>query len=407
MRGRLGMAYHANGFAEAAIATYGQAAALDPSDFRWPYLRALLEAESGALDAALASLDQALDLDPQRPSAWLWRGTWLLDAGRQADAAVAFRRALEVAVVDAHRVAATSGLARTLLRSDQAAAAAALLEPVAEEFDHPYPRRLLGQAYRRLGRGQEADTAAAQSAEAAALEWPDAERRAVADQVRGFSGRLSQAEELIDQGRPTAALAILEPLRAAHPDDRVLLNNLAVAYGRAGRQDAALAVLGHGLDMHSEYHVFHFNIASAYEERGDAQSALRHLDQAIAAQPSFLPAHEEKIALLVAKRRYDDAMAAIDGAERLGALSPATLFYAGVIAGADERWAAAAERFEQVLRRDAAYPKAHLYLGRALAEAKRFDEAHTAFELAAAFGTPPSAVADARARLAVLRQGAP
>ena len=56
MRGRLAMAYEANGFQDEAMITYEQAAALDQTDFRWPYLAAHLKARHERHQAALNDL---------------------------------------------------------------------------------------------------------------------------------------------------------------------------------------------------------------------------------------------------------------------------------------------------------------------------------------------------------------
>lgn len=80
-RGRLAMAYEANGFAEAALTTYAQAAVLDPSEFDWPYLRALLLWEIGDHEAALDSLDASIAIDDGYLPAWLHRGAWVLAQG--------------------------------------------------------------------------------------------------------------------------------------------------------------------------------------------------------------------------------------------------------------------------------------------------------------------------------------
>ena len=408
MRGRLAMAYHANGFADAAIASYAQAEQLDPLDSRWPYLKALLLAESGAQQAAFDSLDRALAADPAYLPAGLWRGTWLLDEDRSAPAAEAFQRVLTLAesaekgsrspVERSAAVAAKVGLARALLREGEAQEAAGLLEPLVADFDHPYPKRILAQAYRALGRQDEAQRYAERSREAEPLTWADERRATLTEHVRGFSGLLSQAETLIEQGRAAAALRLLEPLRETHPQDRVLLNNLAAAYGMSGRPQAVVDVLLPAIATQDNA-LFHLNLAAAYRELGRRDDALRHVRRAVSLQPNLVAAREELAALLVRAQRYDEALAAIEAAERDGRQTAALLTYAGLIEGYRERWPAAVERFEQALRLDPGHSRTHLYLGHALIGAGRVAEARSALALAAAAGVPAHDVAAARARL--------
>ena len=407
MRGRLAMAYHANGFITAAAQTYAQAARLEPAEFRWPYLRALLLAESGDHDTALASVQRALAIDPAYVPAWLWQGSWLLDAGSATAASAAYERGLRLTDDPVVKAAATVGLARVRLRAGEADAALQLLRPLTTQFDHPYVWQLLAQAHRRVGDEEAARQAATRGRHPTALGWPDEHREALAEFVRGFSGRLSQAETLLNQGRPAAALAILEPLREQHGDDRVLMNNLAAAYGMSNSPDAVLAVLSQAIERQPNYYLFHYNIAATYAELDDVAKALGHLDEALRLSPGFLPAHEEKVALLVGEGRGEDALAAIDAAAEEGRQSPTLAFTAGLIEGARQRWPAAIARFNQLVTLYPWHGGGNLYLGRSYAEAGRFNDARRAFTRALAAGASAEDVADAQARLGDLEAGRP
>ena len=81
-RGTLGLAYEANGYDAAALATYEQAETFAPDAFAWPYLQAILQQQQAHFDKAFAALDRATEIDPTYAPAWLWRGHWLLDMDR-------------------------------------------------------------------------------------------------------------------------------------------------------------------------------------------------------------------------------------------------------------------------------------------------------------------------------------
>ena len=117
MRGRLGMAYDANGFGDAAATTYAHAQALEPQEFLWPYLHAFAVAAGGDLQQAVQMMDEAIAIDAAYPPAWLQRATWLLDLDRLADAVAAFERALELDPTDEMALVAKAGLARVLVRA--------------------------------------------------------------------------------------------------------------------------------------------------------------------------------------------------------------------------------------------------------------------------------------------------
>lgn len=427
MRGRLAMAYHANGFVEAALESYRQAHALAPDDARWPYLRALLLAETGENGEALRTMRDALAVDASYVPGLLWVGNWLLDDDELDAAAATF---LQVAVLGDERymaragadsvprngqgvpvrgpvessmlTAAQVGLARVRLRSGgsrNARDAASLLEPVVAHFSHPQAARILAQAYRELGRESDAQRFAALGREATPLVWRDERREALAQHIRGFSGTLTQGQSLIAQGRPRAALELLQPLLDDHPRDAVLLNNLAAAYGMMDAPQAVLDTLLPAIDAHPENHLLHYNVAVALADLGRSDDALRHVRRAVALQPGFLQAREEEVSLLVNAQRHDEALAAVEAAVEEGRQTAAILVSAGLIEGARGQWPAAVGRFREAIDLDPSHAPAHMYLAHAHIELERFDDAREALSLAAALGASAEAVARAEEHL--------
>lgn len=397
-RGQLAMAYDANGFTDAAVASYAQAQALDAADFRWPYLRALRLGETGDYAAALHAIGHALEIDPEYPSAWLWRGTWLLDTGDAAGAQRAFEQAAAAAQDPRHALAARTGASRAFMAAGAFQQAADALADAA----HPYALRLLARAHQALGDEAAANNASARSA-AEPIDWPDAHRAELARHVAGFSGRLSQAESLLEAGNAKAAVEILEALRESHPTDRTLLNNLAVAYGEAGRPGSAFEVLLDGVEAYPDYYLFHINLAAAFEARGELASALRHTEKALALQESAKAAHDQRVRILRRLRRFDAALDAVDAAAAAGAQHRDMLYDAAVLEGARGRWDAAIRRFEQLTEYAPNDAKGHLFLGHGLAEAGRLEDAASAFAKAEALGAEEDALRTARARLAELK----
>jgi|TARA_B100001964_G_scaffold244821_1_gene328176 superkiller protein 3 len=399
VRGRLGMGYDANGFHTPAEVTYAQAEALDPKDFRWPYFRAIALAQLSRYEEGLASVDRAIAIDPGYASAWLWRGTWLLDLDRHEEAAEAYGRVGPAAdpIITA---VASAGIARTLMRQGRSDDAVVRLEAAAADYRHPAIMRLLANAYRRVGRIEDMRRIEV-GEDASSLTWPDKYLIAKQDYIRGFSGRMLIIERLIDQQKSQAALEMLEPLRETKPNDRRLLNKLSIAYSLAGRSDDAFETLRRGLEVHPDFHLLHYNIAVHYENRGEDQLALQHLNRALELHPGLQAARQRKISLLSRGERLEEALAATDAASRYGA-DPGVLFYGGLLAGALERWPLAIERFEQALRLDPAVARTHLFLGRSLAEVGRFDDARRALEQAQQMGAETEDMVAARRRLQYL-----
>jgi len=70
---------------------------------------------------------------------------------------------------------------------------------------------------------------------------------------------------------------------------RVLIDNLAMAYGVTGNLDRAEEVLQYGLSRDSTYPMFYYILANVYAERNDLDSTLRYLRLALAHRENVIP----------------------------------------------------------------------------------------------------------------------
>lgn len=406
LRGRLGMAYDANGFLDAAAATYAQAEALDREAFDWPYLRAFAVASGGDLEGAVLAVEDAIGIDGAYGPAWLQLGTWLLDLDRVAEAGAAFEQALGLDGGVAATLAAQAGLARLRLRQDRTDEAVAILESLLAQYDHPQLHRLAGLAYRAAGRPAEASDAARRGRDAPPLEWPDERREATEAHIRGFHGRLGLAETHLKRGDAHRAAAMLEALRESRPEDRTLINNLSIAYQRTGRPEQAAEVLRAGLASHPDYALFHFNLGSLAEDAGRPAAAIEHFGQAAALDPALAAAHERRAMLFMAQGQAEAARAALEALVPLGGAA-AAFHHAAMIAGAGGRWRSAIELLQRAVELAPGFATAHVFLGRALAESGDFEAARGALARAEALDTHSDDVEAALGRLAALEAGAP
>src|SRR4030095_4464090 len=113
--GKLAMNLDAHDFKNEALICYGKAAALNTTDYRWPYYQGILLYEQGSPDA-LKYFEQSINLKPNYLEARLRYGQALLDAGRLEEAARQFVKATEIDPKSSH---AYVGLARISLNQGQ------------------------------------------------------------------------------------------------------------------------------------------------------------------------------------------------------------------------------------------------------------------------------------------------
>ena len=404
MRGRLGMAYEVNDFVGAAADMYAQAEALDGKDFRWPYFRAVLVAESGDIEAALPHLDRAIAIDASYVPAWLYRGVWLNALGRYRQAREAFGHARELGATEI----ADSGTAQALIGEKRPQDALDLLEPLADQLRHPHVYRLLGRAYQAVGRTDDAKIAMARGRKADPMTWRDPLQHQKWPFEASLGRRLQHGERLLHSGRYEEAVDVLEAIRAKGVAEDAVFINLSLAYGRSGNQEQALAVAQEGFDAAPDNYRFHNVFAGIYQNDDDDESAMQHLQQSVDLNPAQVWPYERMADILMRGERYADALAAVDKALSYGAENPEQLYYtAGMLEGVRERWPAAVERFEQATALDASFTMAYIYLGRCLAEMGRFEDARAALAWAQRLGTHPEALASAEKRLADLVDESP
>ena len=164
--GTLCLAYHADLIYDRAERCYVVAEALDPSDWRWTYYRALAASDRGSVDALAGGMRKVVAVAPDFGPAWWRLGDAEFKEGRYDAAADAWRRARSAREPDrtppgppAHIASvqlssyAALGLARVALVQGDAEGARQILEPLtaaAPAFGPAF--RLLGETYTRLGR---------------------------------------------------------------------------------------------------------------------------------------------------------------------------------------------------------------------------------------------------------------
>ena len=396
MRGRLGMAYEVNDFYTEAAAAYAQAEQLDPTDFRWPYFRAVLTAEAGDFERAMPIIEAAVALDSEYVPAWLYMGVWLNALGRYVDAREAFAHAHALGAMEN----ADAGTARALIGERRYEEALAVLVPLVDKVKHPQVYRLLGRAYQALGRSDDARIAMARGREAGPMAWRDPLQRQKWRFEASLGRRLMHAERLLEANRFQEAVDVLEPLHDRGVEESAVYINLALAYARSGRTERAIEVAEKGMALSPDNYRYHNVFAGIYHSQGDAGRTMEHLRHSVDLHPVQVWPYERMARLLMDQGEYSASLAAVDEAILYGAEGQPQLYYtAGLLEGVRERWPEAIERFEQATALDASFTMAYIHLGRCLAEVGRLDEAREALAWARRLDTHPPELESAERRL--------
>jgi len=394
--GRLAMALEANGFVGASRDSYKVAAQLAPNEPRWSYRLALVSSRLGDTDAALAALTRTNELAPQYAPAWCRRGLWLLDRGDDVGAEAAFQRAL---ALEGGSLPASTGMARVHLdRRDNQRAAAALEHLLEEHPGDRYALQLLGTAYRRLGRLDDAEFALAVGAggEPAADDPWSAE---IGEYRRGFATQLKAATAEAMAGRFDRALPLLERLRAQKPDDIALANHTAEVLTAAGRPDEAIELLTPMAKAPTPNADTHLVLAGALLARGRLADADAHATEAIALHAPGARAFEIKGLVAWRSGHAREAAAYFEQGVARDPRDVRLRAWVGMIALESGRARDALAVFADALRRDPMQPEA--LAGLAMAHNTLGDREQAELALARADQVAPQhpRVREAHARL--------
>jgi tetratricopeptide (TPR) repeat protein len=307
--GHLAMVLHAYEQYGAADDCYRIARQLAARSLEWTYLSGVVQAELGQHTAAVASLRQALSIDPDYLPARVRLAAELLHAGDLQPSYAEY----EALVRDLPELAlAHYGLGRvSSLRRDSKAASGHYQRAVdlAPEFGAAH--YALALAYRDLDLSERArphlDAYRRLGARRPVLRDPVMDRvRSMRETARDF---LAEAARLGDAGRLEESIAMQVKALEADPRSAQAHVNLIALYGRTGRFDRAESHYRAAIELEGSLGEAHYNygvlLASARRHE-EAASAFR---KTLTVDPFHAAAHNNLAALLAQERRFDEAAA--------------------------------------------------------------------------------------------------
>lgn len=224
---------------------------------------------AGRLGEAESCYRQALDLDPDRTSAWRHLGAALCQAGRYEEGAAAF---IQCVRLDPHEAGAHADLARALR-------AAGSLETAREAYD-----RALALDPTDAGWWLE---------QAATLEKLEDWNGAVAAHERAMdmrpnpstAARLGQA--LLKTAAPDQAARVFHDALAKWPDEAVLHNGRGMALGALGQHAQALLAYGQAVRLEPTLAEAWFNHGLAAQQCDDPERSKGDWREALRLRPGF------------------------------------------------------------------------------------------------------------------------
>jgi len=280
--------YLANGLNPAAERAYAAAlryeARFAPQDAAklW-YGRATAALRDGRSEDAIGHGERAAELAPSY-APLLWRlGEWRFASGELEAARADYQRAI---AAQPQHVGGHLGLARVhLQKGEHDAAAQILATKVLGGPSDGYGRMLLARAMQGLGRDDDARTLSSQSRGAQPV-VADPWLSEILQREISRHAQLNRAFSLVRAGRTDEAIALLEPLVAAEPDNVTALSNLASTLFLVGRLDEASKHVQRAQELDPGGYRPVFTQGQIEARRGRTADAIATMRRALALNPA-------------------------------------------------------------------------------------------------------------------------
>jgi tetratricopeptide (TPR) repeat protein len=295
---QLGMVFHAYRRFELARTCYEERLSRDEEDAQTWYFLALIEDQLGETDLAVAHTERSIRIEPAYPPSHWRLGFLRLARGELDQAGAAMQAALAIAPQDA---AAVVGMARVHLQKARSPEAVALLKEHLERIPRDDNARfLLGTAYRKMGRMEDAARALASGAGGEPAR-EDPWLGQVFALRAGYRKEFLFAVDALDKGHLDQAIALLEKLHEREPNDTLIHINLHRAYRKNGEPDRAIDLLVEARRIEPLQDMIHLHLAGAYRDKarqageppdpGLLGTALESIRKACELSPTFANAH--------------------------------------------------------------------------------------------------------------------
>ena len=350
---------------EEALASYEQALELDAGDATAWHNQGAALASLGRYEEALVSFEKAVELDAKIPTAWYNQGSALANLGRLEEALASYEKALEL---DTKIPAAWYSQGAALANLGRLEGALASYEKVVELNAEDAAAWLYrGVVLSSLGRHEEALASYEKALEL------DAKNAAAWHNQGAALGNLGRYEE---------ALMSFEKALELNPGDAAAWRNLGLAAGEIERHKEALASFGKAVELNPEDDVAWLNQGVALAKFGRHEEALASYEKALELNAEDAAVWHNHGAALANLRHYQEALTSYEQALGLNAKDAAAWYNQGVALGKLGRHEEALASYERALDLNAEYAAAWQNHGAALGTLGRYEQALASLEKA-------------------------
>jgi len=327
-------------YGESAAVCYRRAHMLEPKSFRWVYYLALVQGAEGGHAEAIATLREALRLDPEYLPAQLRLGGYLLAVGKWQEAAQLFEGLVKKHPENAE---AFYGLGRAHAVHNELDLATESLRKGTELFpDYGAAHYALAQTYKRQGKMDMAvhELELHEKHPTSAPDAGDELLNEIQALALSASDDLREGLELMKQGKLPEAAAKLESALQTNPNLLEAHVNLVSVFGQLGQ-------FAKGEE--------HFQAA----ERLEPKSAANHLNHGL---------------LLAGQGRFPEAEGEFRKTLEIDSAFPGARTNLGLSLEAQRRLSEALAEFRKSIEMSAEDTQAHFALGRILVNQEKYQE---------------------------------
>ena len=321
--GQLGMVFNAHEFMDQAIDCYRRASDLDPQEFRWSYLAAVVLAERDPAQAEI-ELRRAAKLNSKYAPLHCNLGKAFVKMGRDDEARQEYETAIRI---DPNCREALLGLGELELQIGELQQSLEHLLKAADlRFEDNHVHTLLARLYNRLGDKESAEIelelakafpraapprdeirARAQQEAAGNIgiadrarlyfnkqmyrEAEELYRRVIAQQSGSASDHLMLGRALAEQGKLQEGIAELETAMSIDDQNSEILSTYGLLLARDGQTNRAIDFFNAALKLNPSSGVNHFYLGMAQQRRGDFEKAFQAYRNALELNPANASAH--------------------------------------------------------------------------------------------------------------------